>query len=139
MVGCELVDNWAGMEAHVEAIVKSLVAVAWADGQMSGKEQQVLEALIAAFELGSEDASTVRAYATEARTLADVPLSELSSDDRRLLLQQAVIVTYADGEQCDEERALLADLAKTLHIPEGEAEEILSAGKRRAERLLSLL
>jgi len=127
------------MEAHIEAIVKSLVAVAWADGKLSEEEHQVLEALIAAFDLKDADANAVRQYAAESRTLADVPLTDLSADDRRLLLQQAVILTYADGEQCERETVLLADLAKTLHIPDGEADEILSAGQRRAERLLSLL
>ena len=127
------------MEAHIEAIVKSLVAVAWADGQMDKAETQVLDALIAAFQLGEQDAAALRAYAQEPRTLGDVPLTELSGDDRRLLLQQAVIVSYADGEQCELERGVLHDLVKTLRIPGEEATELLAASARRAERLAALL
>ena len=127
------------MEAHVEAIVKSLVAVAWADGQMDKSEKQVLDALIAAFKLGEEDAANLRNYAEQTRTLADVPLSDLSADDRRLLLQQAVIISYADGQQSELEKGVLRDLAHTLHIPEQEATELLSASARRAERLVELL
>lgn len=127
------------MEDHTEAMVKSLIAVAWADGRMADEEHQVLEALISAFRLSPEDAEQIRTYANTKRTLADVPLSELSADDRRVLLQHAVILSYVDGEQCDKERALLQELVGVLRLPEAEAQEILSAAERRAQRLLQLL
>lgn len=127
------------MEAHIEAIVKSLVAVAWADGHLAEQEQEVLEALLNAFGLEGSDADELRAFAKVPRGLPDVPLSDLSADDRRLLLQQAVIVTYADGKQCEDERALLSELASTLRIPAEEADAIIQAADRRAERLLPLL
>jgi tellurite resistance protein len=127
------------MQAHVEAIVKSLVAVAWADGRVRDEEHEVIDALIEAFALSPEDAAAVRAFATEPRTLDEIPLTELSADDRRLLLQHAVIVTYVDGEQSTEERALLEDLARRLHIPEEEAQRILEGADRRAKRLVELL
>lgn len=127
------------MEDHTEAMVKSLVAVAWADGQMADAERKVLEALISAFDLNPEEADEVRAYAATKRTLADVPLTELSADDRRILLQHAVILSYADGQQCEEERALIQELVKVLRLPTQEAQEILTAAERRAQRLLRLL
>lgn len=127
------------MQAHIEAIVKSLVAVAWADGNLAAQEEEVLEALIGAFQLEGADADTLRTFGKDKKSLDDVPLTELSADDRRTLLQQAVIVTYADGQQCDEEKALLQDLATRLRIPEQEAGEIIAAGDRRAQRWLSTL
>lgn len=127
------------MEAHTEAIVKSLVAVAWADGRIADEEQEVLEALISAFRLEDHDAAAIRAYARTERSLADVPLTELSADDRRVLLQHAVILTYVDGVQCEREQALLKELADTLRLPEVEAQDILQAGTRRAQRLVQLL
>lgn len=39
------------MEDHQEAMVKSLVAVAWADGRMDDEEAEVIEALLSAFEI----------------------------------------------------------------------------------------
>lgn len=127
------------MEAHIEAIVKSLVAVAWADGNLAAQEAEVLEALIGAFGLDGQDADTLRAYGKDKKSLDDVPLTELSADDRRTLLQQAVIVTYADGQQCEDEKLLLQDLAGRLRIPEQEAGEIIAAGDRRAQRWLTEL
>lgn len=127
------------MQAHIEAIVKSLVAVAWADGNLAAQEEEVLEALIGAFQLEGDDAATLRAFGKEKKSLDDVPLTELSADDRRIVLQQAVIVTYADGQQCDDEKALLQELATRLRIPEQEAGEIIASGDRRAQRWLSKL
>ena len=127
------------MEAHTEAMVKSLVAVAWADGHMGEEEHQVLDALISAFDLAPADAKEIRAYARTKRTLADVPLTDLSADDRRVLLHHAVILSYVDGQQCEKERALLQDLISVLHLPEAEATDILEAAERRAQRLIQLL
>jgi tellurite resistance protein len=127
------------VEAHVDAILKSLVAVAWADGRLDGTESEVLQALIEAFELGEQDAARVRDYARRPRTLDDVPLTELSADDRRMLLQHAVLLTYIDGEQSQDEKALLHDLAGRLRIPDDEANQVLASSERRARRLAGVL
>lgn len=127
------------MQAHIEAIVKSLVAVAWADGRLDGSEGELLDALASAFELAEDDARRLKAFAAEPRTLDDVPLTELSADDRRLLLQHAVLITYVDGEQTSDERELLRDLAGRLRIPAEESEQVLSSADRRAQRLSKML
>lgn len=127
------------MEDHQEAMVKSLVAVAWADGRMDDEESEVIEALLSAFELSGEDAAMVREYAREPRTIDDVPLTELSAHDRRLLLQHAVLLTYIDGEQSDKEREILRSLVQKLHLPEEEAAELVLGAEQRAQRLLELL
>ena len=127
------------MESHIEAIVKSLVAVAWADGRMEAEELEVLEAMVSAFELSSEDAESIREYAKEPRGLEDVPLTDLSADDRRLLLQHAVIITYVDGEQSPDEVELLNELVKRLRIPQEEADRIIAGADKRAQRLMKLL
>jgi len=127
------------MEAHKEAMVKSLVAVAWADGRMDGEETEVIEALLGAFEIGDDDAEDIRTYAKEPKKLVDVPITELSASDRRLLLQHAVILTYIDGEQSEEEREVLGELVERLRIPDAEAKVLLEASEARAKRLLDLL
>lgn len=127
------------MQEHQEAMVKSLVAVAWADGRMDGEESEVIEALVSAFEIGDADASAIREFAKESKSLDDVPLTELSASDRRLLLQHAVILTYIDGDQSEDEKKVLADLISRLRIPEGEATQLLAASEERAKRLLDLL
>ena len=127
------------MEEHQEAMVKSLVAVAWADGRMDGQEAEVIDALLSAFEIQGEDADTIREYAKEPRKLADVPLTDLSASDRRLLLQHAVILTFVDGEQSDTERQVLDELVERLHLPAAEAKVLVQASEHRAKQLIDLL
>lgn len=127
------------MQEHQEAMLKSLVAVAWADGRMEGEEHEVIEALLSAFEVHGEDAQQIREFAKTPRTLADVPLTDLGADDRRVLLQHAIILTFIDGHQSDEEKKLIDDLVVQLRLPADEAKELLEAAEGRAKRLLELL
>ena len=127
------------MRDHEEAILKSLVAVAWADGRMEGEEKEVLEALISAFELTKDDGQTIRDYAASPKSLADIPLDQLEQAERRLLLQHAVILSYIDGTQSEREKVMLDDLVGKLDIPAGEASSLLEAADQRAKRLLDLL
>lgn len=127
------------MQAHVEAMVKSLVAVAWADGRLHAYEAQVIEALLSAFEVDAASADALRTFARTPRGLDDLPLDELSADDRRLLLQHAVLLTHVDGEQTEEERALLDVLVHRLRIPELEARPMMERAARRALRLKVLI
>ena len=124
------------MQEHQEAMVKSLVAVAWADGRMEDEENEVLEALIAAFEIGNEDADALREYAKTERKLEEIPITDLSATDRRMLLQHAVILTFIDGEQSDKEKKLLDELVIKLNIPADEAKDLLTNAEANAKRLL---
>ena len=117
------------------AMVKGLVSVAWADGRVTSEEGEVIEALLQAFHATPSERAEVRAYAATKRTLDDVPLTELSHDDRRVLLQHAVLLTYADDEHHVDERALLDELCKKLRIPELEARGIIEAAERRVKTL----
>ncbi|WP_437670988.1 TerB family tellurite resistance protein [Sorangium sp. So ce131] len=127
------------MQEQSMAIVKSLVSVAWADGEFHDAEREMVEGLIAAFEADEDQAKEIRAYAAQKKTLDDVPVGELSADDRRALLQHAVLLTFVDGEQHDAEKQYLAALRKKLEIPELESEEIVKAAEARAKRLITLL
>ena len=127
------------MHEQDTAILKSLVSVAWADGRISAEETDVLEALLQAFEATEQEATAVREYARSPRSLADIPLSELSADDRRILLQHAVLITFIDGEQAPEEKALIEELCDKLRIPADEAKSLLGAAEGRAKRFLDLL
>ncbi|AUX24798.1 hypothetical protein SOCEGT47_053380 [Sorangium cellulosum] len=121
------------------AIVKSLVSVAWADGEFHDAEREMVEGLISAFEASEDEAKEIRAYAAEKKTLDDAPIGQLGGDDRRALLQHAVLLTFVDGEQHDAERQYLAALCKKLELPDGEAAQIIQAAEARARRLLPLL
>lgn len=127
------------MHAQDMAIVKSLVAVAWADGRVTTDEHDVINALLQAYNASPSETELVRDYAAEPRNLEDIPLTELDAGDRRVLLQHAVLLTFVDGEQHDRERALLETLAERLHIEKAESSELVRAASERAKRLMHLL
>jgi uncharacterized tellurite resistance protein B-like protein len=121
------------------AIVKALVPVAWADGEFAEREKETLDALLDVYGATAEEKAALREYAKEKRTLEDIDLRELSADDRRVLLQHAVLLSFADGDQSDRERVFLDRLAAKLKIPRADAEAMMKSAAERAERLLHLL
>jgi uncharacterized tellurite resistance protein B-like protein len=121
------------------AIVKALVSVAWADGVFAERERAMLDALLDAYGAAPEDRKAVYTYAEQRRTLDDIDPQELSADDRRMLLQHAVLLTFADGDQSTEEAEMLTALSAKLRIPEAEAQALLDAGAERAKKALHLL
>lgn len=127
------------MEDYQEAMLKSLVAVAWADGRLEGQETEVIEALLSSFEIKGEDADTIREYAKTPRSIDEIPLSDLSAADRRVLVQHAVILSYIDGTQSEKEKQVIDELVAKLRIPSDEATELLASAGERARRLISLL
>lgn len=121
------------------AIIKGLIAVAWADGVFADEEKQALDGLLAAFGASDTEAAELRSYAETPRKLEDIPLPELSADDRRMLLSHAVLLTFVDGDQADKEKAFLDALSKHLRIPAEEAKAIEDASEARAKKYLKLL
>jgi uncharacterized tellurite resistance protein B-like protein len=127
------------MHAQDMAIVKSLVSVAWADGTFADKEQEMIDALLEAFQADAGQTEELREYAKTRRTLDDLPWDDLSPDDCRVLLQHAVLLTFVDGDQGAEERAFVDALTKKLGLPEGEAKALVELAEARARKYLSLL
>jgi tellurite resistance protein len=121
------------------AIIKALVPIAWADGVFEASEREMLEGLLDAYHASDAEKATVRAYAETRRTLDDIDPQELSADDRRVLFQHAVLLTFADGDQSPDEVRLLRDLAKKLRLPDDETAALMSASAERARKLLRLL
>jgi tellurite resistance protein len=121
------------------AIIKGLVSVAWADGRVAQEEVEVIEALLDAFEAAPSEAREIREYAKTPKGIDDIPLTDLSYDDRRVLLQHAVLLTFIDGEQDPKERELLDQLCEKLRIPSVEARGIIDAASERAKKFLNML
>ncbi len=85
------------------------------------------------FDATAEEEQEILDYAKARRTFeADIPLAELSRDDRELLLANAALLTHADGEQSPQEKALLDKLVQVLGFTAAEAEK--SSGVRRRRR-----
>ncbi len=121
------------------AILKALVPVAWADGNYAAAEREMIEALLVAYEATDAEKKNIHDFASEKRTLDDIDLQELAAEDRRILLQHAVLLTFADGAQGPDEGAFLDRLAEKLRIPDGEAKTVILAATDRAKKNLHLL
>jgi uncharacterized tellurite resistance protein B-like protein len=121
------------------AIVKALVPMAWADGEFAEQEMETLEALLDAYSATEEERRALKEYAKQKRTLDEIELQELSADDRRVLLQHAVLLSFADGKQKPVEVEFLERLAAKLKIPEAEAKTVMAAAAERAQKFLHLL
>jgi uncharacterized tellurite resistance protein B-like protein len=117
-------------------IVKSLVAVAWADGKVDQPESSVIEGLLCGFDATDAEEREILEYAKQKRTLSDdIPLDDLDREDRELLLANAALLTHADGEQTSEEKELLDRLVQVLEF---EAEEAKTIVESVADGALSL-
>jgi uncharacterized tellurite resistance protein B-like protein len=127
------------MHDQNKAILKSLLSVAWADGVFAAEEREMMDALIAAFEASDDETKEILEYAAVKRSLDDIPITEIYTDDRRILLQHAVLLTYVDGTQHETEKHFIDALCKKLRIPDEEAKSLVGAADARAKRFLSLL
>jgi tellurite resistance protein len=121
------------------AIVKGLVSVAWADGKVAAEENEIIQSLLDAYQATPTERREVALFAQQPRTLADVPIHDLSNDDRRVLLQHAVLLSFVDGEQDASEKALIDELCEVLRIPAVEARGIVRAAEERAKSMLNVL
>jgi tellurite resistance protein len=81
----------------------------------------------------------MREWAKTPRTVDDIPITELSFDDRRILLQHAVFLSHADGDYSAPEKKLIDEMVKKLRIPEEEAGPLLETAAERAKRYMNLL
>jgi len=103
------------------------------------EESELIEGLLQAFKAAPSEALEIRQFAAQPRTLDDVPLTDLSAEDRRVLLHYAVLVTFVDREQSDSEREFLLKLVARLRLPLDEANRIVQAAEMQAQSLLPLL
>lgn len=112
-------------------IVRSLIAVAWADGHMEESESSVVEGLLAGFDASEEEERFFLDYAKTRRSLdADLPLAELSEDERELLLANAALLTLADGQRSWDEIRVLAELVQRLKLDPEKAQAIIVESTR---------
>jgi uncharacterized membrane protein YebE (DUF533 family) len=121
------------------AIVRALVPVAWSDGVFADREREMLDALLDAYRASEKEREILREYAEQKRTIDDIDPQELSADDRRVLFQHAVLLTFADGDQSKEEVAFLSALATRLRLPDDDARALMDAGAMRAKKYLHLI
>jgi tellurite resistance protein len=96
----------------------------------------MLEALLDAYNASDSEKRELREYASQKRTLEDINLQDLSADDRRVLLQHAVLVCHLDGDYSEPEKKLIDELVKKLRLPDDEAKVMIAAASDRAKKLV---
>jgi uncharacterized tellurite resistance protein B-like protein len=117
-------------------LIKMLVAIAWADGRVAPEEMEIVGAVVEGFGLDEADAKEMLEWAVTPRTLDDIDVSGLTEDDLALVLHQAVLLTYVDGEQSDKEVALIKALVEKIGMDKARADEVLAGAAARAKALL---
>ncbi len=108
-------------------VLRALIAVAWADGQMEESESTVIDGLLAGFDASDDEESSLREYARAPRSLDDIDVQGLTDDDKELLLGNAALLTHADGDQSTEERLVLGKLSTILGFDRARAFEIIES------------
>jgi uncharacterized tellurite resistance protein B-like protein len=119
-----------------KTIVKSLVAVAWADGALAEPESGMIDSLLWAFGASEEQEAEVREFAKKKRTIkGDIVAKALDKDARELLFAHAALLTHADGKQTPAEAKLLKSLAEHLEFSDEDAKRISDHAKERAKSM----
>jgi uncharacterized membrane protein YebE (DUF533 family) len=119
-----------------KTIVKSLVAVAWADGNLAEPESGMIDSLLWAFGASDEDENEIREFAKKKRTIkGDIVAKALDQSGRELLLSHAALLTHADGKQTPAEAKLLKTLAEHLEFSEEDTKRIVETAKDRAKKM----
>ncbi len=121
-----------------KTIVKSLVAVAWADGTLAEPESGMIDSLLWAFGASDEQEAEIREFAKKKRTIkGDIVAKALDPAARELLFAHAALLTHADGKQTPAEAKLLKTLAEHLEFSEEDARRISEHAEERAKGLRS--
>lgn len=119
-----------------KTIVKSLVAVAWADGTLAEPEAGMIDSLLWAFGASDEQEAEIREFAKKKRTIkGDIVARALDKEAREVLFAHAALLTHADGKQTPAEAKLLKSLAEHLEFSEEEAKRVTDHAQERARGL----
>lgn len=103
---------------------------------MAEGETGVIDGLLSGFDATEEEEREILEFARTPRSLdRDIPVGELSPDDREMLLSNAALLTLADGTQSDRERQLLDALAVLLGYEPEKAQAIIAATREGVESL----
>ena len=119
-----------------KTILKSLVAVAWADGALAEPESGMIDSLLWAFGASEDEENEIREFAKKKRTVkGDVVAKALDPASRELLLAHAALLTHADGKQTPAEAKLLKSLAEHLEFSADDTKRIIDGARDRAKKL----
>ncbi|MCA9647839.1 MAG: TerB family tellurite resistance protein [Polyangiaceae bacterium] len=117
------------MTPEEKNIVRSLIAVAWADGEVAAPEEGVIDGFLGLYDASDEEEAELKEFAKERKTLDDVPFDELDDEGKEILLSNAALLSAADGKTSESEQKLLDELVKRLKLNEAEAKRIIASAR----------
>lgn len=118
-------------------LVRALACVMWADGHAHPLEQALIEQVIASLDPSDAERAEMLEWVREDTcSLRDVEIERLSTDEREVLLRDAVLLSLADDVLLPSERAMLEKLSERLEVPLHTIDRIVEA--QRDEAAVSL-
>lgn len=109
------------VDAQNKEIIKSLVKMAWADGEVSGKEQELLAAILLKMGCSEEEVDGLGEAPEEDPRLDEV----LPDKESRLNIMRALMtMSFVDGILSFDEFAYINRLAEQLDISNDELETL---------------
>lgn len=105
-------------------LLKTLVALAWADGQIQPEEFEWVEKVLLAAGVGQDEAKGLLAEPHELPAAVDLRAAVPETEERLTLLRFLLTVSLADGETSAPELACLRELSDRLEIPADKLEEL---------------
>lgn len=118
-------------------LVRALACVMWADGHAHPLEQRLIEEVIASLDPNDAERAEMLGWVHEDTvSLRDVEIERLSTDEREVLLRDAVLLSLADDVLLPSERAMLEKLSERLEVPLDIIDRIVEA--QRDEAAVSL-
>jgi len=107
---------------QVLAYLKTLAAVAAADGEIGEAERAMFEATMADYGLPAEARTLIRGC-LDAPPSVEADLRRIEDGAvRRLVLRDSWLMAYADGRVTDAERTRLEAIRRALRLPESETD-----------------
>lgn len=117
------------MTPEEKNIVRSLIAVAWADGEVAAPEEGVIDGFLGLYDASEEEEAELKEFAKERKTLDDVPFDELDDEGKEILLSNAALLSAADGKTSESEQKLLDELVKRLELDAADAKRIIASAR----------
>lgn len=106
-------------------LIEVLVALAWADGRLTGEEARLVRQQVELADLPKDDARRLLAHLDRPPALQELALRPTDPASRRFILEQAVLLTLVDDDLSAAEQQLLEEVARALGGSPSELEQVM--------------
>jgi tellurite resistance protein len=122
------------MDAETMEILRGVLAVAVADGEIRRSEKGVMKGLAARLGIDRAWLDEMIRYAEEGASVESSMFRRILSDPTRAM-RLMVATAAVDGDISDQERSVLVDISLKIGLAPGKFGEVFAEGMAAAERL----